>query len=90
MPVNLLVDTSAVLSLHTQLYRALQQLGVQDVEPMWTLEGFTPHVTRQSSGRFETGRSHIARRLYIVEALAAEELQQKKIVNKLFLGRTTA
>lgn len=85
VPVNRLDDDDDIRSLHRALRIALQPLGVVDVQPQWSGEGYVPHVTRQSSGRFEQGRRVVSRKLYIVEALVPEELQQKKVVSKLIL-----
>ena len=85
VPVNRLLDDKQVMDLHRQLHAQLQTLGVVDVVPQWTNDGFNTHVTRQRSGRFEQGRRFVARRLYLAEALLPDELQQKKIISKLFL-----
>lgn len=85
VPVNRLVDDGPLMDFHKTLHDALKQLGVIDVEPMWTGDGFNMHVTRQRSGRFEEGRRFIARKLYVAEAQLPDELQQKKIIAKLVL-----
>lgn len=85
VPVNLIENDETILVLHKTLHMALQRIGVVDVVPKWTQDGFIPHVTRQRSGRFEEGRRFTARKLYLTEALIPEELQQKKIISKLFL-----
>jgi 2'-5' RNA ligase len=85
VPVNRINDDSAIRDLHKVLHTALQRIGVTDVAPEWTADGFTPHVTRQRSGHFEEGRHFTARKLYLTEALLSDELQQKKIIAKLFL-----
>lgn len=85
VPVNRLVNDDKLLAFHKQLHAALTEIGIVDVEPQWTGDGFNMHVTRQRSGRFEEGRRFVARRLYLVEALVPDELQQKKVISKLFL-----
>ncbi len=85
VPVNRIINEAEVQDFHIRLYDALQSLETTDVESMWTRTGFTPHVTRQQSGRFEAGRRSVANKLYLVEALMADELQQKQITSKLFL-----
>lgn len=85
VPVNRLVDDELLMQLHKALHKTLQAIGVADVEPAWTGDGFTMHVTRQRSGRFEQGRRFTARKLYLIEAQLPEELQQKKIISKLIL-----
>jgi 2'-5' RNA ligase len=85
VPVNQIENDNSVRAFHKKLHTALQRIGVADAVPKWTQDGFRPHVTRQRSGRFEEGRSHTARKLYLTEALLPDELQQKKIIAKLFL-----
>jgi 2'-5' RNA ligase len=87
VPVNLLVNEQEVHDFHARLHDALQEMGITDVSVQWTKDGFTPHVTRQKSGRFETGRSFTATKLYLVEAMMADKLQQKKVIAKILLGR---
>lgn len=88
VPVNRLVDNDYIVGLHHELYAALEKAGIQGVVPQWTGDGFTPHVTRQRSGRFEEGRRHTATRLYLVEAMVPDQLQQKKVIDRLFLRGT--
>lgn len=85
VPVNRLIQDEKLMEFHKTLHKVLQQIGVVDVEPMWTGDGFNMHVTRQRSGRFEEGRQFTARKLYLAEALLPDELQQKKIISKLIL-----
>lgn len=85
VPVNRLEHDEQIMDLHRSLHLALQTVGIEDVVPMWTGEGFNTHVTRQRSGRFEQGRRFTAHKLYLAEAMIPEELQQKKIIAKLFL-----
>lgn len=85
VPVNRIEKDETILELHKTLHTALQRIGVTDVVPEWTQDGFIPHVTRQRSGRFEEGRRIVAHKLYLTEALIPDELQQKKIIAKLFL-----
>lgn len=85
VPVNRIADTKAVTTLHIELYQALQSLGAIDSNSDWVGDGYMPHVTRQRSGRFEEGRHHTSRKLYLVEAQLPDSLQQKMIVSKLTL-----
>lgn len=85
VPVNLLENDQVIRELHHALRQAIKPLGVEEVQPQWSGTGYIPHVTRQSSGRFEQGRSVTSRKLYIVEALVPDELQQKKVVSKIIL-----
>lgn len=85
VPVNLLVDDEQLMAFHKHLHAALQKVGITDVVPMWTGDGFNMHVTRQRSGRFEQGRRFTARKLCVIEAMLPDELQQKKILAKLIL-----
>lgn len=85
VPVNRLTDDEKAMELHKSLHTALKNIGVVDVAPKWTQDGFNMHVTRQRSGRFEEGRTHTASRLYLVEAMVPEQLQQKKIIERLHL-----
>lgn len=89
VPVNLILNKEPVHELHMKLYEALKSLGIEDIQSQWIGPDYVPHVTRQSSGRFEEGRKHIARKLYLVEALVPDELQQKKIISKIFLGKNS-
>jgi 2'-5' RNA ligase len=85
VPVNRLVDDEPIMNLHRELHTTLQRIGVEDVNSMWTGDGFNTHVTRQRSGRFEEGRRLTSRKVYLTEALIPDELQQKKIIAKLIL-----
>lgn len=85
VPVNVLDNDEGIKALHYSLRDALLPLGIAEVQPQWSGAGYIPHVTRQSSGRFEQGRSVVSRKLYIVEALVPDELQQKKVVSKIIL-----
>lgn len=85
VPVNRLVDDAGIMKLHRDLHAKLAKIGVSDVVPKWTGDGFNTHVTRQRSGRFEEGRRFTASRLYLVEALVPDTLQQKKVIDKLYL-----
>jgi 2'-5' RNA ligase len=85
VPVNRLLEDERLMEFHKSLHSTLQSIGVIDVEPMWSGDGFNMHVTRQRSGRFEEGRRFTARKLYLAEALLSDELQQKKITAKLIL-----
>lgn len=85
VPVNLLENDDVIRELHHALRQAIKSLGIEEVQSQWSDDGYVPHVTRQSSGRFEQGRRVVSRKLYIVEALVPEELQQKKVVSKLIL-----
>src|ERR1700741_60870 len=85
VPVNRLENDKQVMVLHKQLHNALQVMGARDVVPRWTQGGFITHVTRQRSGRFEEGRTFTATRLYLVEAMVPEHLQQKKVIDRLYL-----
>lgn len=86
VPVNLIANPGKLKRLHMDLHTKLQQaLPLEYVVSDWIGEGYVPHVTRQRSGRFEKGRKFVARKLYVTEALLPDELQQKKIISKLFL-----
>lgn len=88
VPVNRLQDDAQVLQLHKTLHDTLRKLDVIDVVPKWTQDGFNTHVTRQRSGRFEIGRKHLATKLYLLEAMVPEQLQQKKVINRFYLRGT--
>lgn len=85
VPVNRLINTENLMSLHRNLHDALKKHDIVDLEPQWTGDGFNMHVTRQRSGRFEKGRRFTANRLYLIEALLPDEFQQKKVITRLFL-----
>lgn len=85
VPVNRVNNDKPILELHKTLHDALQRIGITDAVPKWTQSGFSPHVTRQQSGRFEEGRRVTARKLFLTEALLPDDFQQKKIIAKLFL-----
>lgn len=85
VPVNRLENDESILDLHKKLHHTLQNIGIKDAVPMWTGDGFNPHVTRQRSGRFEQGRRFTAHKLYLTEALIPDDFQQKKIISKVFL-----
>lgn len=86
VPVNVIVDAGDLSSLHTGLLKAIEQLGVEFNNSQWIGTGFTPHVTRQRSGRFEEGKRALVRKLYLAEALVPEELTQKNIVARVSLS----
>ena len=86
VPVNRLADETVLKQFHQTLRTTLEPLGITFKSPEWVGDGFTPHVTRQQSGRFEEGRKHLATKLYIVEAVEPDLLQQKRIIQKLTLG----
>lgn len=86
VPVNRIANEDDLRQFHTLLYEALRAVGATYKSPLWVGDGFKPHVTRQRSGRFETGRKHLAAKLYLAEAESPERLQQKKIIYKLTLG----
>jgi 2'-5' RNA ligase len=88
VPVNRLVDEQQLQQLHRDIYAALRSVGAKYKSPHWVDTGFTPHVTRQRSGRFETGTTFTATKLYLTEAETPDRLQQKKIINKLTLGKS--
>lgn len=86
VPVNRLVDEQQLMQFHEALHGALQSIGASYKSPQWVGQGFTPHVTRQKSGRFETDTRFLATKLYLCEAETPDRLQQKKIIYKLTLG----
>lgn len=86
VPVNRLVDEEPLMKFHIALQDALKAIGASYKSPTWVGDSFTPHVTRQRSGRFETGNTFVATKLYLAEAETPDRLQQKKIINKLTLG----
>lgn len=86
VPVNRLADEVTLKQFHEALHSALKVTGATYKSPKWVGEGFQPHVTRQRSGRFETGSTFTAAKLYLAEAESPERLQQKTIINKLTLG----
>ena len=85
VPVNRLEDDHQIMQLHKSLHAALKAIGIEDVVPKWTGDGFNTHVTRQRSGRFEEGRRFLATRLYLAEAMAPDSLQQKRIIDRMHL-----
>lgn len=86
VPVNRIAEPTELVDLHHRLLEAIRSLGA-NVDSEWIGTGYSPHVTRQRSGRFETGRNFISTKLYMVQAVNPEELQQKKVVSKLYLKR---
>jgi hypothetical protein len=86
VPVNRITDEQPLKQFHTALQDALKVIGATYKSPTWVGDGFTPHVTRQRSGRFETGTAFLATKLYIAEAVEPRLLQQKRIIYKLSLG----
>jgi hypothetical protein len=86
VPVNRLVDEATLKQFHQSLHDALRTVGARYKSPEWVGDGFRPHVTRQRSGRFETGTRFAATKLYVAEAVEPELLQQKRIIYKLTLG----
>jgi 2'-5' RNA ligase len=87
VPVNRITNEQALKQFHIALHGALKVTGATYKSPKWVGEGFQPHVTRQRSGRFETGTAFVATKLYVVEAVEPELLQQKRIIYKLPLGK---
>lgn len=87
VPVNRVTNESELHQLHQALHDALRVVGARYKSPQWVGEGFAPHVTRQRSGRFETGTTHLATKLYLAEAETPDRLQQKTIIYKLSLGK---
>lgn len=86
VPVNRIADEETLRKFHQTLYDALGVAGAQHISPKWVRDGYTPHVTRQRSGRFEEGTAHLAAKVYLAEAEDPERLQQKKIIYKFSLG----
>jgi len=82
------IENQQVNKLHMALLEALQVFGPDFKEAQWIGEGYSPHVTRQRSGRFETGRQYIATKVYLAEAIDPEELTQKNIVARITLGKS--
>jgi 2'-5' RNA ligase len=89
VPVNLIAEPDEVVALHKKLLEAIIPLGA-NVDSEWIGEGYSPHVTRQRSGRFETGQTFVTSKLYFAEAVNPDEIFQKKIVAKLSFGRRVA
>ena len=85
VPVNQIQNREEVIEFHKKLHETLQRIHIVDTAPKWIRDGYNPHVTRQRSGRFEEGRRFISHKLYLAEALMPDDLQQKKIISKLFL-----
>lgn len=85
VPVNQIANETEVRVLHEKLLEALKPYISEDIAPQWRGNGYSPHVTRQRSGRFEEGRKVLVNRLYLAEAMAPDQLQQKKIIDKYFM-----
>lgn len=88
IPVNRIANEEAARKLHTSLLDVLQIFGPHFKETQWISDGYTPHVTRQRSGRFETGQQSTITKVYLAEAVDPEELTQKNIVTRINLGKS--
>lgn len=84
VPVNKISNPEQVTALHAALLQVIRPIS-SEIQSQWIGEGYSPHVTRQRSGRFETGRSFVVTKLYLVEAIDPTELSQKKVTSKLYL-----
>ncbi|MEK7628243.1 MAG: hypothetical protein AAB421_02370 [Patescibacteria group bacterium] len=69
VPVNILARNEARDLLHLKLFRALNGIGVVYTEPGYVGDGYSAHVTTQKGGAFAPGTSHVAKSVYLVEAL---------------------
>lgn len=87
VPVNRIKNAQEVQAFHSLLLEALETTGIKNTASQWVGSNYVPHVTRQKSGRFEEGQRYLVTRVYLVEALRPDQLQQKRIVTKLFLGK---
>ena len=86
VPVNKIGNPEEVIALHTALLRIIQPIS-SDIQSQWIGDGYSPHVTRQRSGRFEAGQQFLTTKVYLAEAVTPDELHQKRIIAKVTLGK---
>lgn len=86
VPVNQVANAHDLIALHKALLRVIEPLSA-DIQSQWIGEGYSPHVTRQRNGRFETGQQFVATKAYLAEAVSPDELHQKRIIAKVTLGK---
>lgn len=89
--VNHIHKTPTLMQLHMTLYGELEKLGAAFDEPAFCGEAFEPHVTECMGLQFVEGSRHHARRVHLIETLAADHLAQapKRIVTTFVLSPDT-
>jgi 2'-5' RNA ligase len=83
--VNLIEKTESLLRMHCVLCDALKEANVEFTEPTYVSKGYEPHVTRTTNAGLDVGTEYFADRLYLVEALNADEISRKQVVGSLKL-----
>lgn len=72
-----------------KLYRGVQQMLIENgavfLEPEYTGDGFTPHVTVQQSAHFETGESTIVKTISLVDMFPGGDFEQRLIAGNVEL-----
>lgn len=80
IPVSVIRETRDLMALHTKIHQVLLDLSVTFVEPQYVGEGYRPHVTVTDGRFFPVRDSMRVLNGYVVQALNASELKEKKIV----------
>lgn len=77
--------TDELTTLHTNLYRSLNDLGVRYVEPAWVGDGFEAHVTKQGETMLQAGESKASSTAFLVVAEGPEYQYPRTVIARFSL-----
>ncbi len=79
--VVLLRNDKSILNLHEGIVRLLKANSATFNTPEFTLSGFLPHSTIQSSGRLHEGDGAIIDSITLIDMFPDEDWQRRKVLN---------
>lgn len=85
IPVHLVTKNDDLAELHSKLLDALDRIGVQHSQPAYVGQGWRPHVTTHEGRALLPGEQKHSSAVYLVEALDALNLTNKKVLARFQL-----
>lgn len=78
--------TEKLIELHNQLLDVLEVFGADFDEPMYSRDGYRPHVTVQRSGRVHKGDELVIDSMSLVDMFVGQDIKQRAIMKTFQFG----
>lgn len=87
--VSELVLSDELKALHANLYKLLNDLGVEYTTPEWVGGGYRAHITEREDAWLEVDTQHISRAVYLIEVNIPGYDHERLIRSKFDLKQST-
>lgn len=84
--VAILERTEKLIQLHNHLLDVLESFGATFDEPMYSRDGYRPHVTVQRSGRVHKGDEITINSLSLIDMFNKQDIKERAVIHTFKLG----